>query len=169
MKLVNIKMAAFTTALVGVGLFTAASAQAEGSAEKFIDAAMRGNLAEVSMGKLAENNSSNAKVKAFGTMLRTDHSKAYRDAGVAASAKGVNIPTEPTKDQQELYFKMEKMRGAEFDKEFAKHMVKDHKDDIKMYEKEARENDGPISQYAINTLPTLRRHLAAAERLPGAR
>jgi putative membrane protein len=165
MKLVDIKMAAFTTALIGVGMFTAASASAEGSAQKFITDAMQGNLAEVNVGKLAEENSSDAKVKAFGSMLRKDHSDAYRAAGVAASSVGVDVPTEPNKDQQDTYNKLAALHGADFDKEFKKDMVKDHKDDIAMYAKEAKQNDGAVSGYAAKTLPTLQKHLRAAQAL----
>jgi putative membrane protein len=166
MKLMNdLKMATFTTALVGVGLFTAASANAEGSAQKFITDAMQGNLAEVNIGKLAQENSSNPRVKAFGATLRQDHSDAYRAAGVAASSVGVDVPTEPSKSQQELYNKLATLRGEEFDKEFTKNTIKDHKADISMYAKEAKQNDGQVSSYAAKTLPTLQKHLRMAEDL----
>jgi putative membrane protein len=43
-------------------------------------------------------------------------------------------------------------------------MVKDHQDDIKEFQKEASKND-PAGQLAKETLPTLRKHLHAAQRL----
>jgi putative membrane protein len=43
-------------------------------------------------------------------------------------------------------------------------MVADHKDDIRAFEKESRKND-PAGSYAKETLPTLRKHLQAAESL----
>jgi putative membrane protein len=56
------------------------------------------------------------------------------------------------------------MSGAQFDKEFAQHMVKDHKEDIGKYEKEAK-SKGPLAQFAQQTIPTLQKHLQTAERL----
>ncbi len=51
-----------------------------------------------------------------------------------------------------------------FDKAFVKHMVSDHKRDIKEYEREARKN-GAAAEYANAQLPTLRNHLQTAQSL----
>jgi putative membrane protein len=56
------------------------------------------------------------------------------------------------------------LSGESFDRSFAKSMVKDHQDDIKEFQKEASKND-PAGQLAKETLPTLRKHLHAAQRL----
>ena len=56
--------------------------------------------------------------------------------------------------------------GAKFDKEFAAHMVADHKKDIKEYEKAAKKQDA-VGNYAKETLPTLRKHLETAQSLNG--
>ena len=47
-------------------------------------------------------------------------------------------------------------------------MVKDHQDDIKEFQKEASKNDA-AGQLAKETLPTLRKHLQAAQRLTAER
>ena len=47
---------------------------------------------------------------------------------------------------------MSKLSGAKFDGEFAKHMVADHKKDIKEYEKAAKKTD-TAGTYANETLP----------------
>jgi putative membrane protein len=61
---------------------------------------------------------------------------------------------------------MSKLSGANFDREFAKHMVDDHKKDIKAYEKEAKKNDA-AGAYAKEALPTLQKHLETAQSLTG--
>ncbi|HEX2858735.1 MAG TPA: DUF4142 domain-containing protein [Alphaproteobacteria bacterium] len=165
MKFPTLKFGTYTTALVGIGIFSAATAVAEGSAEKFITSALEGNLAEVNMGKLAEQNSDNPKVKSFGTTLRADHSAAYRAAAVAATAIGQPVPTEPSKAQQDMYYKLAALKGTQFDQAFTEHAIEDHKDDIAMYEKEAKAKDGVVSEYAAKTLPTLRKHLDMATKL----
>jgi putative membrane protein len=62
---------------------------------------------------------------------------------------------------------MSKLSGATFDREFVKHMVDDHKKDIKEYEKEAKADDA-AGAYAKETLPTLRKHLDTAQSLSSA-
>jgi hypothetical protein len=42
--------------------------------------------------------------------------------------------------------------------------IEDHKKDIAAYEKEAQ-GTGPVAEMAQQTLPTLKKHLAAAEAL----
>ena len=61
---------------------------------------------------------------------------------------------------------MSKLSGDRFDREFAKHMVTDHKKDIKDYEKEAKKNDA-AGAYAKEALPTLKKHLETAQSLSG--
>ncbi len=63
------------------------------------------------------------------------------------------------------YLKLKLLSGASFDKEFARHMVKDHEDDIASYEKEVARNDATTVKLAKATLPTLRKHLKAAQAL----
>jgi predicted outer membrane protein len=60
------------------------------------------------------------------------------------------------------YNRLAKLTGNQFDGAFAKDMVADHKSDIKAFEKESTKNDA-ASSYAKETLPTLRKHLQAAE------
>ena len=47
---------------------------------------------------------------------------------------------------------------------FVTHMIADHKKDSKDYEKAAKKKD-PARSYATETLPTLRKHLEAAQSL----
>jgi len=77
---------------------------------------------------------------------------------------GVSPPTEPNAKQKKMYDQLSEMSGAQFDKEFAQHMIMDHKEDIGKYEKEAK-SKGPLAQFAEQTIPTLQKHLQTAERL----
>jgi len=74
-------------------------------------------------------------------------------------------PTEPSSKQKAMYDKMSKLTGAAFDKAFAKDMVADHKKDIAAFQKEARKKNDPAANFANNTLPTLQKHLDAAQKL----
>jgi putative membrane protein len=116
------------------------------------------------MGKLAQKNGSSAGVKSFGQTLEKDHAAANQKAMAAAKSAGVTPPTAPNAKQKADYDQMSKMTGAQFDREFAQHMVADHKKDIAAYEKASKES-GAAGSYAKETLPTLQQHLQTAQSL----
>jgi putative membrane protein len=130
----------------------------------FITKAIQGNLAEVQMGQLAQEKSQNADVKSFGQMLAKDHGDANAKASDVANQLGVTPPEEPSKKQKADYAKMSKLSGDAFDKQFASHMVMDHKKDIKEYQADTKKKDA-TADYASQTLPTLQKHLETAESL----
>ena len=144
-------------------LSTAALAQDKAS-QKFITEAIEGNFAEVNMGQLAERNGQNSEIKAYGPMLVKDHGDANQRAQEVARSLGVNAPSGPNAKQKKDYDKMAKLNGAAFDREFAKHMVKDHKKDVAAYAKAATKQ-GAVGEYAKTTLTALQAHLAAAQQL----
>jgi putative membrane protein len=62
------------------------------------------------------------------------------------------------------YDKLSKLSGADFDKEYMKQMVSDHKKDIKEFQSQAKSGkDADIKNFAQSTLPTLEDHLKQAE------
>jgi putative membrane protein len=139
--------------------------KADKASQTFITKAIQGNLAEVSMGQLAQQQGNSAEAKSFGQQLVTDHSAANQRATSLASQMGVTPPSEPNKKQKSDAAKMEKMSGAAFDRAFAQHMVADHKKDIADYRKAAKMKNDTVAGYATETLPTLEKHLQMAQSL----
>jgi putative membrane protein len=117
-------------------------------------------------GKVVQKQGASEGVRAFGQMLEKDHSDANQKATAVAKSVNMTAPTAPNKKQKADYDKMSKLSGAKFDKEFAAHMVADHKKDIREYEKAAKKQDA-VGNYAKETLPTLRKHLETAQSLNG--
>jgi putative membrane protein len=137
------------------------------ASQKFLTEAIEGNLAEVQMGQLAQTNGTSDGVRSFGQMLQKDHSEANQKASAAATSLGVTPPTAPNSKQKADYDRMAKLSGEKFDQEFVKHMIADHKKDIREYDKEAKKNDAAAG-YAKEALPTLHKHLETAQSLAGA-
>jgi putative membrane protein len=140
--------------------------KADKASQKFLTEAIQGNLAEVQMGQLAQKNGGSDRVRSFGEMLQKDHADANQKATAAANQLGMTPPTEPNAKQKSSHDRMTKLTGAKFDEAFAKDMVADHRKDIREYEQEAKKNDA-AGNYAKEALPTLRKHLEAAESLTG--
>ena len=153
------------TASIALALSAPAALAKDPPSKTFITKAIEGNMAEVSMGQLAQQNGQSEAVKSYGQMLVTDHGDANQKATAVAQQLGVTPPTEPTKKQKADYDKMSKMNGAAFDKAFAQHMVTDHKKDIAEYQKAAKMKGDPAGDYASQTLPDLQKHLEAAQGL----
>lgn len=133
------------------------------------DAAVDG-LYEVEIGKIASERASDPAVKSFAQMLVTHHSAANDELKQLASARNVEVPTELPMLKRRSVERLSKMSGSEFDREFVnKVAIKEHQKDIKRFEEASREAKDPeVRAWAAKTLPTLRQHLADAQKLPTA-
>jgi putative membrane protein len=140
------------------------SNQATKTDQRFLTEAIQGDLAEVNMGKLAQQKGQGDDVKQYGQMLQQDHGAHLQKAQQMAQQLGVTAPSSPNTKQQEVYAKLEKLSGAAFDRGFKQAMVKDHEEDIAKYKKEAK-SKGPLAEFAQQTVPTLEKHLQHAQAL----
>jgi predicted outer membrane protein len=81
-----------TKALAGIGVALMLASVTTASAkpnQAFLTDAIQGNLAEISMGQLAQKNGGSDGVRSFGQMLVEDHSAANEKAKSLAQAQGV--------------------------------------------------------------------------------
>jgi putative membrane protein len=135
----------------------------------FYKKAAEGGLAEVELGKLAQDKSPTQSVKEFGSMMIKDHSAANEKLKAIAEAKSIKLPTNPSVGQMATKTKLEVLSGKTFDKSYIKGMVADHKEDIKEFQKEASEGqDADAKAFAAATLPTLKAHLKKIEAIAAA-
>lgn len=126
----------------------------------FYKSAAEGGMAEVELGKLAQEKSSMQSVKDFGAMMVSDHSAANDKLKRIASAKSMQLPSSPSMGQMATKAKLEVLSGSTFDKSYIKGMVQDHEEDIKEFQKEAATGMDPDAKaFAKATLPTLQTHL----------
>lgn len=137
--------------------------------KSFADAAAKGGMMEVMMGKLAATNAENAIVKSLGEMMVKDHSKANDELKKWASTAGYTLPTGLDADQQKMYDDLKAKKGKDFDKAYTDLMVSDHKEDIAAFKKEAASgSEASLKSFASSTLPTLEHHLMESEKAKSA-
>jgi putative membrane protein len=131
---------------------------------KFMKESAIGGLLEVQLGQLAKQNATSESVKQFGQQMVNDHGKANEELKTLAEAEGVTLPSQlDAKHTKELQ-RLQKMVGPEFDREYMKLMLEDHKKDIKAFQHEAQKGTDPeVKGFAQRTLPTLRAHLSMVE------
>jgi putative membrane protein len=146
-------------ALILAGSITTAPAKSDTT---FLTDAIQINLAEISVGDLAQQKGGSDDVKSFGKMLVDDHTASNAKATSLAQANGVTPPTEPSAADKKKHDELEKLSGAAFDREFAKAMVKGHEEAIAKFEAASKGNDD-VAKFAQQTLPTLQKHLKTAQ------
>ena len=140
------------------------AAKMSSSDKEFLHKAAIGGLAEVELGKLAQQKAGSDQVKQFGTRMVNDHGKANDDLKQVASNKGITLPSDLDAKHKSKMAKLEKLSGAQFDRAYMDDMVSDHKQDVAEFQKQAKSgNDADVKGFASKTLPTLQEHLTLAE------
>jgi putative membrane protein len=151
------------SAATNSGKAAARSSLASGE-RKFMEKAAMDGLAEVQMGQIAQQKAQNAQVKDFAGRMVTDHTKANEELKSLASAKGVQLPAEVDRSHKRHADELQKKSAEKFDREYMEHMVKEHKKDVKEFEKQAKgAKDPELKAFAQKTLPVLQSHLQAAQ------
>lgn len=131
---------------------------------QFAIAAADGGLLEVQLGSLALTNASSAEVKKFGQSMIDDHSGANKELAGLASRKNITLPQTLSEKNQKHYDELQKKKGKEFDEAYTDFMVKDHKEDIDEFKKEAEKgNDKDLQSWAQGKVPVLEHHLSMAQ------
>ena len=136
---------------------------------KFVMDAAMGGMMEVELGRVAAQRGTSEAIKQFGQRMVDDHSGANTELMSLASSKGITLPTALDEKHQKEVTKLSGMSGAEFDRAYAKRMVKDHDKKLDTFEKQStRGTDPDLKAFATKSLTTIREHLQMARALPGA-
>jgi putative membrane protein len=154
----------------GKGTRNNAKDQLARSDRKFIQKAAESGLFEVQVAKLAQSKATDPAVKDFASMLVDQHTNANNELTQLANNKHVELPAAPGFMKRHSVNSLAKRSGADFDKQFVSEVgIKDHQKDIKEFEKASKDvKDPDLKAFIDKTLPTLREHLAQAQKLPEA-
>jgi len=137
---------------------------------KFITEAAESGMFEVQVSQLAATKATDAQVKSYASMLVDHHTAANNELVQLANAKKVELPAAPPRAMRRNLEKIGKQNGAEFDREYVREVgIKAHEKDIRLFEKASKNVQDPeLKAWIDKTLPRLREHLAAAQKLPQA-
>ena len=134
------------------------------SDRNFLEEAYIASMAEVRLGKLAQDKASSQQVKDFGKRMVDDHSKEIESLSKIAKEEGVKLPSQLDSKHQKTYDRLAKLSGAEFDRAYMKEMTSDHKKDVSKYEHAAKSaSDEQLQQHAKQEVATLREHEKMAQ------
>lgn len=127
---------------------------------RFLVEATEINLGEIQLGQLAQQNSNMSEVRALGEMIEKEHRESLTNLTALADKKMLTLPTSLTDDAEDVYTKLNKKSGSDFDKDYCELMIKGHKKAIALFENASTDcPDSEIREWALSTLPILRTHL----------
>lgn len=133
---------------------------------RFLEKAARGGLEEVELGQMAQQKGTSQAVRSFGQRMVTDHTKLNNELKQIASQKGALLPGAMSHHENSTIQHLQNANGADFDKTYAKDMVKDHRKDLKEFQDAAQKlSDPDLRTFAQKAVAKLQEHLGMAENL----
>ena len=133
---------------------------------KFTTQAAVGGMAEVELGKLALEKSSNPQVKEFATMMVKDHGMANTELMAIAKQKNITLPSTVDDEHKKKMDDLSKKTGADFDKAYVSAMVDGHKSTLKLMEDESKNGkDADLKSFATKTAPIVQSHLVMINKI----
>ena len=134
---------------------------------EFVHTAFSGNLMEVELGRMAQQQAKSQQVKDLGQMLMQDHRQANDKLQTIAQNKNIEVPaTTMAEMHQEKVEELRGLSGSEFDKKYVSLMIEAHQNAIQRFESAQNElQDTELKQWVSNTLETLRKHKERIEQV----
>jgi putative membrane protein len=156
------RLAALLVLASPLAVWAPVTALADSPDASFYKHAAQGGIAEVEAGNLAQQKSTNEKVKDFAAMMVKDHTAANNKLKALADSKNVSLPSSSSVGQMATKAKLEVLSGQTFDRSYIKGQIKAHEDTVGLFQKEIASGKDPDAKaFAKEILPTVRAHLKA--------
>jgi putative membrane protein len=132
----------------------------------FVREALEGGMAQVELGQLAAQKSSDPQIKQFGQKMVNDHTQLGDAMKKVAKQMDVNPPQKLSSKDKATVAKLSALNGDAFDKAYIKDMVKDHKQDEKAFKQEAMNTSNPaLKNVASQGAQMIAGHLQMIEQI----
>jgi putative membrane protein len=147
-------------ALLFVPLEWAQAASAPQNDQAFLKMAAEADMTSAHIGEMAETRAASDGVKEVGRKLVQDHRDDYRTVSELAAKLGDPIPKGIDSVDNRQITRLERFKGAAFDRAFLAHETVEHQRLVSAFKQEAEHgNDPALKAYAGKTLPALESHL----------
>jgi putative membrane protein len=124
------------------------------------------NLNEIEAGKMAASKAQSPDVKQFGQKMADDHARIFEDLKRLAKTKDVALPDKAALKDLAQNKVIERKSGADFDREFMEHMVKDHQKALLEANATAAKAKDPDFKSAVQQAANkIQEHLELAQRI----
>lgn len=133
---------------------------------EFIAQAAQDSLAEIELCEMALQKTSNDDIKTFAQRMIDDHSEFGREIERFGAQKNIPRPKDIGSEQNAKMKELSDLSGQDFDRKFIEHNVKDHENDIKVFQHYAREESDPdIKALAERGVKMLTEHLKMTKQI----
>lgn len=130
----------------------------------FVGTAAMSGLAEVQMGKVAQEKTKMEQVRDFAERMVKDHSKTNDELQKLASKLSITTPAVLDSAHKNAMDELQKLSGGRFDLAYIEDQVDAHQKAIDAFQKEADAGQQPeLKDFARGTIPTLKDHLQQAQ------
>lgn len=145
-------------------LFSSAvfSSHVEKQDAEFLSEAVKSGQFLETLGKTASTRAASGEVRQFGREVMNDFSKANKSVGELSAERGIATATMDESRRSTLEW-FQRLKGAEFDREFMSLMIDEFYRNIEAYGKEIRSGSDPrVKVFAEGRAPALENHLKSA-------
>ena len=134
--------------------------------QEFVKKAAIGGMAEVELGRVAMQRAARPAVRSFGERMVADHGRGNTELAALERSKGMDVSTTLDTTHQAMRDRLSGLSGADFDRAYMSEMVRDHTEDVALFESAAQTaSDADVKAFAARSLPMLRDHLALARQI----
>ena len=138
----------------------------------FVSQLAMSNMAAIQLGHLATKRAQDTDVQKFAQSTIEDRLKTQQQLADAAYGAGVRWPTKLDDKHRQLQERLSKLSNEQFDREFMKATIDQHRDFERMLAARASESSGAsltakVNGWAAATLPDIRERLKEAELVYG--
>jgi putative membrane protein len=161
-KLIRAALVA-ATMLGGLVLATAPAVAAPSDQDAtWLRAAHQGNLAEIAAGNAAQQTATTQDVRSLGQTFVQQHTDLDNQLKPVAQQLGVQLPSQPTPQQQQQLAAVQQNSGQAFDTAWIAQEISAHENTLAATQQELRSGSDPqVLQLARAATPVVEQHLTA--------
>jgi putative membrane protein len=134
--------------------------------QAFVRMVLERDMAEMELGKLAEDKAQGDDVKTLARWVATDASQLNGGFKALAGSMNVSLPKEASKKDKQAIAKLQGLSGTQFDEEFIKIMMNMQRRDHNDFDMEADKADDPnLKQAAAQDSAAVAAHLKDTQKI----
>ncbi|MEW5857110.1 MAG: DUF4142 domain-containing protein [Cyanobacteriota bacterium] len=139
--------------------------------KQFVMDAAHGGMAEVQLGQLALQKSTDPNVKQFAQQMIQEHTRANQELMQLAAQKGITPPTTPGPKYEAAMMRLMQLSGKSFDQAYMMEAgLNGHLESAAVYQRQVGLGQDPdLKAFAGRILPRVQGHLEMAASMTGSR